>query len=153
MSKSYFKNAKVKFKKENFVNVKKCDFCGGELIPISTFDDEYDIKYVKCANCHAITFNKILNDDSIQKLYENYHYYDTSTEAGGTGKITFGNSKRFAKHLHKCMGIPKKKNIYMLDLGGGQWGISSSFSRNYFGILFCLPKDRNYSHRLLSGHL
>ena len=26
MSKSYFKNAKVKFKKENFVNVKKCDF-------------------------------------------------------------------------------------------------------------------------------
>lgn len=128
-------------KDENLVDVETCGICGAkDFKKLIVYSKSPQIHFVKCGNCGAVTYDKILNQEAIDNLYNSdaqYYKDDESKESGGN--ITFYGSKRFAKHLLKKFKTNKDNDFRILDFGGGDGELAYAVARELY-------RKYRYSH-------
>lgn len=113
-------------KEENLKRISNCGICGGmELKIISVFKEKPNINIIQCSSCHAVTYDKVLGEESIDELYsDESQYYDDSNE--NDQGVTFYGSERFAKHLYSLIKsrTDLTGNLSILDFGGGSGALA-----------------------------
>lgn len=128
-------------KEDNLINVQSCGICGSiEFKKLIRHSSNPDVNYIKCCKCGAVTFDRILNQNAIEKMYSSdvqYYKDDDSAESGGN--ITFYGSSRFAKHLLRKYKASKKDAFRLLDFGGGDGELAYAVARE-------LQKKYKYDH-------
>lgn len=126
-------------KREDLERVTMCGVCGGRRFKnLSEFSKECEINFVQCSHCKAVTYDKKLRQDKLDELYAQYEYYDGQNEEGEN--VTFYGCKRFAKHLYKLFkraGGRKKKQMDILDFGGGDGSMAAAFAEYLLQYGYC----------------
>lgn len=119
---------------DELVYIDRCGMCNStQFDRLITYSKKPNINFVRCLKCGAVTYDRILNQDAIDKLYasdEQYYKDDTSEESGGN--ITFYGSERFAKHLLRKSRITRKKQYRILDFGGGDGELAYAVAKELY---------------------
>ena len=108
-------------------DVKTCGCCGaeGQFQALETFQTDPRIMLMKCRNCHAVTYNRMPKQELLDKVYEEYSYYNEDENFKSDEQVTFAGIKRFADHMMKLMGAaPDTDNLRILDFGGGDGSLA-----------------------------
>ena len=122
-------NKKFKIKSKGLVDTTKCGICGGtEFSKLIKYSSDPEIYFIKCNRCKAVTYNKIPNEEEVNKFYDNdkIEYYDDGNikkffvddDTGKQSNITFSGQFRFANHILSKFNL-KKDKYRILDFGGG----------------------------------
>ena len=119
---------------EYLINNNVCGICSSNsFTKLIRCSEKPYINYIKCNKCGAVTFDKIPDQNVIDKLYSTdtqYYKDDKSDESGGN--ITFYGSTRFARHLLKKYKINKTDNFRILDFGGGDGELAYAVARELY---------------------
>lgn len=115
-------------KEHSLINVSRCGVCGCEnMEKIGVYKNSPRIHFVKCINCGAVTYDKVLKQSVIDEIYDDNQYYDDTDEAVN---ITFYGADRFGKHLLKILkNIEIKDVCKILDFGGGDGSVAYSLAK------------------------
>lgn len=113
------------FSESDFHPNTKCGVCGSTNLEELSFFCEPGVYHIQCNNCHAVTFNKVLNPEHIAAIYEEYDYQQGAKDSGQEGDYTFSSAERFGVHLLKLFGKDGiRKNLSILDFGGGDGSLA-----------------------------
>ena len=115
-------------KENSLESVSACGVCGCEnLKQIGIYKNSPKIHFVKCANCGAVTYDKVLKQSAIDEIYDDDQYYNDVDDAGN---ITFYGTQRFGKHLLRALKDAKIRDACkILDFGGGDGAVAYSLAK------------------------
>ena len=131
---------------DDLIRVPGCGCCGrkGAFRELSVFQEKPRIGMVRCASCGAVTYDRILKQDKLDEIYENYTYLGEDENKASKDQITFYGKERFADHLMDLIKKEKKREekqtgrsaeeadmsgqIKVLDFGGGDGSLAYALS-------------------------
>ena len=118
----------------NLITVERCGMCGGTRFrKLIKLYDIPEVNYIECKDCGAVTFDRILSQDAIARIYaSDDQYYKDSRNGESGGNITFYGSKRFAKHLLKYYSSSSQNEYRILDFGGGDGELAYAVARELY---------------------
>ena len=126
----YYFRAEDELRDEDLLTVERCGCCGAKdsFRVLETFREEPKISMVRCRRCGAVTYDRILTQEKMDEIYENYNYLGADAKKASKDKVTFYGKSRFAKHVHSLISrhayFGGQKKLRVLDFGGGDGALS-----------------------------
>jgi SAM-dependent methyltransferase len=98
-----------------------CEFAG-ERPSVLVLQQAPDVHLLSCPSCGGASASRIPTPEALTRFYD--EYYSDRDESAIAEKVTFDQPRRFARHLLRLMPPLPRRELRILDFGGGDGALS-----------------------------
>jgi 2-polyprenyl-3-methyl-5-hydroxy-6-metoxy-1,4-benzoquinol methylase len=106
--------------------------CPGERPPVMVVQENPRVSLLACG-CGCISASRMPKPEYLRDYYRRYYSKGMDGSKGGFRfPVNFDGSHRLACHLFRCLDVPAKKRLRILDFGGGvDAAVSRALARSF----------------------